>query len=83
MAEKKLLQLVIAKVDGMVFSGLVNFVHLPGTEGEMTLLANHEPFISALKEGKIIYKPEEGEEKVLEIKSGTVEVRDNVATVLI
>jgi len=83
MAEKKLLQLVITKVDGMVFSGAVNFVHLPGTEGEMTLLANHEPFISALKTGKITYETGGGKEEEIEIKSGTVEVRDNVATVLI
>lgn len=79
----KLLQLTIARVDGPVFSGEVTSVTVSGTEGEMTLLAHHEAIISALTAGTITYRLPEGEEVSHEIASGTLEVRDNVATVLI
>lgn len=83
MNEKKLLQLTIARVDGPVFSGPVVSVTVPGTEGEMTLLAEHAALVSALKAGTITYKTEEAGTVTLTIAAGTLEVRDNTATILI
>jgi F-type H+-transporting ATPase subunit epsilon len=79
----KLLKLTIAKVDGAVFDGDVISVTVPGTEGEMTLLADHEPIISALKAGKVTVIPAEGEAQTYEVSRGTLEVHGNHATVLI
>ena len=50
----KLLNLTISRVDLPVFDGEVVSVTVPGTAGEMTLLANHAPIISPLKEGTIL-----------------------------
>jgi F-type H+-transporting ATPase subunit epsilon len=83
MAESKLLQLTISRVDGPIFDGRVSFVTVPGIAGEMTLLAEHTPLISPLKAGTLRYKKEDGTEETHEITSGTLEVSTNHATILI
>jgi F-type H+-transporting ATPase subunit epsilon len=79
----KFLKLTIARVDGPVFDGEVVSVTLPGTEGEMTIMADHEPLVSALKAGKVTVRPATGDATSYDLQNGTVEVRDNHATVLI
>ncbi len=79
----KLLNLTIARVDGPVFSGDVVSVALPATAGNMELFANHEPLISPLRAGEIRIKKADGEVETVTITSGTLEVSQNHATVLI
>ncbi len=79
----KFLKLTIARVDGPVFDGEVVSVTLPGTEGEMTIMADHEPLVSALKAGSVTVRPAIGETTTYTLQNGTVEVRNNHATVLI
>ena len=79
----KLLQLTISKVDAPVFDGDVVSVTVPGTEGEMTILADHEALISVLKAGTITVRPESGEVQTFVINQGTIEISHNHATVLI
>lgn len=79
----KLLNLIITKVDEPVFDAEVVSVTVPGADGEMTLLANHTPAISPLKAGVILIKREDGSEETINIDSGTLEMSDNHATILI
>lgn len=79
----KLLQLTITKVDEPVFDAEVVSVTVPGADGEMTLLANHAPIISPLKAGTILIKQEEGSEESINVETGTLEMSDNHATILI
>lgn len=83
MAEQKLLKLTIARVDGPVFDGEVVLVALPGLAGNMELFANHEPLISPLKAGEVKIKKSGGDVEVISIQSGTLEISNNHATVLI
>lgn len=83
MAEKKQLQINIAKIDGPIFTGEVISVTVPGTEGEMTLLANHSPLVSALRAGTITIRREDGISEQYKIQSGTIEVSHNIVTILI
>ena len=80
---QNLLNLTITRVDGPVFDGPVVSVVVPGLAGQMELYAHHEALISPLKTGEIRIKREDGTEQVIEIKTGTLEVSDNHATVLI
>lgn len=48
--------LTISKVNERVFQGDAVSVTLPGTEGEFTVLAHHEPLITLLKQGIIIVR---------------------------
>ncbi|PIW96898.1 hypothetical protein COZ82_02485 [Candidatus Kaiserbacteria bacterium CG_4_8_14_3_um_filter_38_9] len=79
----KLLQLNISRVDAPVFDGGVVSVTVPGSEGEMTLMADHMALISALKPGIITIKQADESVVTHEITSGTLEVHDNHATILI
>jgi len=79
----KLLQLTISQVDGPVFSGLVQYAIVPGTEGEMTILADHVALISVLKKGMIEVMLENGTKETFKIESGTIEISKNSASILI
>lgn len=79
----KLLKVTIAQVDGPVFDGDVISVTLPGTEGEMTLLANHAPLMSALQAGTITVRKEDGTKEMFTVASGTLEVSQNQVTILL
>jgi len=83
MAEKKLLQLTISRVDGPVFDGEVIAVSVPGAEGDMQILANHSALISPLKKGKVTINKADGKNESHIIDSGTLEISNNHATVLI
>ena len=83
MAENKLLKLTVSKVDAPVFDGEVVSVHLPGVDGEMEILAHHEPLISPLKAGVLTIKKADGSKEEHEIASGTLEISNNHATILI
>ena len=83
MAEKKLLLLTLSRVDGPVFDGEVVAVSVPGIQGDMQILAGHEPLISPLRKGTVTIHKTDGKEESHLIASGTLEISDNHATVLI
>lgn len=66
-----------------VFDGEVISVTVPGLSGEMTLLADHAPIISPLKEGEILIKHQDNSEETIALSSGSLELSDNHATILI
>lgn len=83
MAEKKLLKLSIVRVDGPVFEGDVLSVAVPGSAGDMEILAGHEALISPLKSGKIRVKKADETTESFILDSGTLEISNNHATILI
>ena len=66
---------VVAK-DKVLFSGELHSVMVPGTEGELGIMANHEPFVTALHDGVIWArtKPEGGTTLSAAIMGGYVQV---------
>ncbi len=76
------MKIVIAKVDQNLYDGEAASMTLPGQEGEMTVLANHEPLITTLKRGTIVVRNEEGEKSFV-IEGGVLEVRHDGATVIL
>ncbi len=83
MSTGKTFHLNLVKVDGPVFTGEVNFVTVPGSEGDMTILANHTPLVSALRKGEIVVSEVDGKESRYEVSSGTIEFSHNVLNILI
>jgi F-type H+-transporting ATPase subunit epsilon len=80
----KTFHLTIAKVGENLFDGEAMSATFPGTEGVFTVLANHEPFVSSLKEGAIVVINAEGQPHRFENEgAGVVEVSKNQATVLL
>lgn len=79
----KLLKLTISKVDAPVFDGEVISVTLPGTEGEMTILADHTALITVLRAGTVTITDQAGVVTKHTVTGGTLEISNNHATVLI
>lgn len=68
-----------------VFEAEVSQATLPVTEGEVTILANHRPYIASLDPGEIVLKTKNkaGEEEAsLVVSGGFIEFNENVLTVL-
>ncbi|MEX0930767.1 MAG: F0F1 ATP synthase subunit epsilon, partial [Candidatus Paceibacterota bacterium] len=77
MAEQKTFYLTIARVDGPVYDADAISVHVPGSEGDMTILAGHEALISSLKAGTIsVIRADNSIESFEVVSGGTVEISD-------
>lgn len=78
-----LLKLTISRVDQPLFDGEVIQVAVPGVAGDMVILADHEPLISPLRAGILVVTTSENEQQSFEIETGTLEVSNNTATILV
>tara|TARA_B100002052_G_C15754947_1_gene539554 strand:- start:751 stop:987 length:237 start_codon:yes stop_codon:yes gene_type:complete len=74
--------LEILSAEEKIFSGEVDSVILPGTDGQFQILNNHAPIISSLTNGEIKYS-DKTKNETLEINGGIVEVLDNKVSALI
>ncbi len=77
------MRVVIAKVDEVYFDGEAESLTVPGVEGEMTILGEHMPLVTTLKEGNLIVRVGGEAEKVFPVKTGVLEVRHDGATVIL
>ncbi len=90
--------LEIVTPEASIFQGEVESVTVPGVDGEFQMLNNHAPIVSLLQEGKVRIKGddisiEEAYEskftdvdkttRVLQIKSGTIELNENKIIILV
>lgn len=65
-----------------VFRGSVDSVTLPTMMGEITILPNHIPLVSALIPGAVMVR-QKGEEKFLAVSGGFIEVRSGSEVVVL
>ena len=77
------MKLTISKIDKILFSGDAESVTVPGSAGEMTILAHHMPLITTLKPGKVIVKRKEGDAKEYPITAGFLEVGKSETVILV
>lgn len=78
------MHLVIAKVNETLFEGEAYSLNAPGSAGEMTVLAHHEPLITTLKKGDLRVHIAQGDEpKLFAIEGGVLEVNAQGATVIL
>jgi len=86
--------LEIVSPEKTLFTGDVNSVHVPGTEGSFQILNNHAPIVSTLKNGLIKLKGSfennsenlevyNSNEASLEIQSGVIEMKKNKLIILV
>jgi F-type H+-transporting ATPase subunit epsilon len=75
------LKLEIVTPDGKIFEGDVDSVLLPGAEGEMGVLPQHEPLITALNAGEL-HIVQGGKTQVLAIGEGFAEITGKSVGVL-
>ncbi|MFP6882655.1 MAG: F0F1 ATP synthase subunit epsilon [Roseibacillus sp.] len=75
------LKLDIVTPEKKFFSGEVDNVYLPGTEGELGILPGHVPLVTGVKPGELRYSID-GQVEELAIGAGFVEVTQEKVTVL-
>ncbi len=75
------LQCEIVTQDRMLYDGPADMVIAPGAEGEMGILPNHAPLLTALEYGALRVRYG-GEEEVFAIAGGVMEVQPELVTVL-
>ncbi|MEZ4517421.1 MAG: F0F1 ATP synthase subunit epsilon [Chloroflexota bacterium] len=75
------IQCDIITQERIVFSGEVDSVNLPGTEGRMGILPNHSPLLSALDYGEVAVR-RAGSEEFFAIGGGFVEIQPDHVTIL-
>ena len=73
-----MLKLKIVSPERVEFTGEVENVKVPGTQGSFEILSNHAPIISTLQKGIIEY-----DGKQLPILGGFVEVQKNEVSVCV
>ena len=66
----------------LLVSEAVEYVIVPGTEGEMTVMANHAPVMSTVKPGVVTVKPVSGEEQRYVVFGGFVDILPDGCTLL-
>lgn len=76
------LQCVVASVSETFFDGPAASITVPGVEGEMTLLANHEPLVTTLRPGTITVRAG-GDAHTYPIEGGVLECSGDKVVVLL
>ena len=64
-----------------LFSGLVDQVDAPGSEGDFGVLAGHAPFMTTLKEGRVKLYDEDAT-RVFDVRGGFADVTPEGLTIL-
>ena len=65
-----------------IFSGLVEFVVLPGEAGELGILPGHVPLLTRIKAGAVRLKLPDNKEELIFVAGGLLGVQPGLVTVL-
>ena len=79
----KTFPLLVLKITETVFEGEVESVTVPGSTGELTILAKHETMLSSLKQGLLSIKDKEGVSHELDITHGFLEATSDKVIILL
>ncbi len=73
----------VVSAEESIFSGLAEFVVLPGEGGELGILPGHMPLMTRIKPGTVRLKlPDQEAEELFFVAGGMLEVQPNMVTVL-
>ena len=72
----------VVSAEEMIFSGLAQFVVLPGEAGELGIMPGHMPLMTRIKPGAVRVQTQEGKEELIFVAGGLLEVQPGLVTVL-
>ncbi len=73
----------VVSAEESIFSGLCEFVVLPGEAGELGILPGHAPLLTRIRPGTVRLKvPQQAEEELVFVAGGVLEIQPNLVTVL-
>ena len=76
------MQVDVVSAEAAIFSGLAEFVVLPGEAGELGIYPRHTPLITRIKPGAVRIQKPGGEEELVFVAGGVLEVQPGAITVL-
>ena len=76
------LHVEVVSIQESIFSGEAKFVALPGEMGELGIYPRHTPLITRIKPGAVRIRKPGGEEELVFVAGGILEVQPKVITVL-
>ncbi|MFY1027931.1 F0F1 ATP synthase subunit epsilon [Actinobacillus seminis] len=76
------LKLTVVSAEKSIFTGEVKSIQASGIEGELGILPGHTPLMTAIKPGIVKLTLENGNEEVIYVSGGFLEVQPTVVTVL-
>lgn len=83
MAMANTLHIDVVSAEESIYSGEAEFVVLPGEAGELGIYPRHTPLITRIRPGEVRIKPAGGgEEALIFVAGGILEVQPKVVTVL-
>ncbi len=78
----KTIQVDIVSAEQAIFSGAAEMVIAPGEGGELGIMPEHAPLLARIKPGTIRVLTGNGEEEVIYVSGGMMEVQPDRVTVL-
>ncbi len=75
-------ELTVVTPEGPAYDGPVDYVVLPGVEGDFGVLQGHEPFLAALRIGGLELSAG-GQKRLAALSRGYAEVHGDVVTVMV
>ncbi|WP_111498379.1 MULTISPECIES: F0F1 ATP synthase subunit epsilon [Marinobacter] len=72
----------VVSAEQKIFSGLVEMLIAAGSEGDLGIAPGHTPLLTALKPGPVRVIKQGGEEEILYVSGGYLEVQSNLVTLL-
>ena len=72
----------VVSAEKQIFSGRVETIQVTGSEGELGIHPGHAPLITAIKPGMVRLVKQFGEEEVIYVAGGILEVQPGNVTVL-
>lgn len=73
----------VVSAEEQIFSGVAEFVVVPGEMGELGIYPRHTPLMTRIKPGSLrIKQPDQAEEILVYVSGGMLEVQPSVVTIL-
>ncbi|ATC96459.1 F0F1 ATP synthase subunit epsilon [Pseudoalteromonas tunicata] len=72
----------VVSAEKTIFSGRVETLQVSGSEGELGIYPGHAPLLTALKPGMVRVVKQNGDEEMIYVAGGTLEVQPGNVTVL-
>ena len=72
----------IVSAEAVIYSGQAVMVHAPAEMGEVGIAPRHTPLVTRLNPGDVRVQKDDGEEEIIYVSGGILEVQPHLVTVL-
>ena len=73
----------VVSAEASIFSGLAEFIVVPGEMGELGIFPRHTALMTRIKPGSVrIKRPDQEEEELIYVSGGMLEIQPTVVTIL-